>query len=68
MRRRLIPYNPAAHVALAVERRAETTVWTPENVASFLTSTQESRDYPLLHLALVTGMRRGAGRAPVAGR
>ena len=59
VKRRLIPYNPAAHVELAVERKAETTVWTSENVGSFLAAIQESRHYPLFHLALVTGMRRG---------
>lgn len=57
--RRLIPYNPAIAVELPSPTRSQVNVWTAEQVAAFLDSVREHRLYPLFHLVVVTGMRRG---------
>jgi integrase len=59
VRRRLIPYNPAVAVELPTVDYKEVRVWTSEQVATFLESCQSDRLYPLFHLVVVTGMRRG---------
>ncbi len=59
VRRRLISHNPAQYIDLPVERRQPPTVWTPEQVASFLSSVRKDRLYALYHLVVVTGLRRG---------
>lgn len=59
MRRRLIPYNPAMAVELPPAAYSEVRVWTSEQVAIFLEASQPDPLYPLYHLVVVTGMRRG---------
>jgi integrase len=59
VRQRLLPYNPAVHVDLPVQRREPVTVWGPEEVARFLAATEDDRLHPLYRLVVMTGMRRG---------
>jgi len=58
----LIRSNPASGTAVRRPRGStrEMTAWEPGEVARFLASAREkSTAYPLLHLCLVTGIRRG---------
>lgn len=57
--RRLLAFNPALHVALPAEHRDPVSVWTSEQVATFLEHTAGDRLYPLFLLVITTGMRRG---------
>lgn len=59
VRRRLIPYNPANAVELPPTGYNEVTVWTAAEVATFLETTRSDSLFPLFHLVVVTGMRRG---------
>jgi integrase len=59
VRRRLIPYNPALPIELPEVTRTPVVVWTPAQVRAFLDVAREDRLYPLFHLVVVTGMRRG---------
>jgi integrase len=59
VRRRLIPYNPALPIELPEVTRTPVVVWTPAQVRAFLDAASEDRLYPLFHLVVVTGMRRG---------
>lgn len=59
VRRRLIPYNPAAQVELPSEDRGPVVVWSPEQLRTFLSRTKDDRLYALFHLVALTGLRRG---------
>jgi integrase len=59
VRRRLIAFNPATQVELAVPRRTSIAVWTPEQLGSFLDAIADERLYGLYHLVAMTGLRRG---------
>ncbi len=59
VKRRLIQWNPALQVELPEHRRAETTVWEPQQIADFLDACSHHRLYALFHVLTFTGMRRG---------
>ena len=59
VKRRLIPYNPAAHVELPVARRPTSIVWDARQVAYFLTATAATEMGLAYRLVVMTGMRRG---------
>jgi integrase len=59
VRQRLIPYNPASAVELPPVDQAPTAVWTREQVATFLAAVRDDPFYPLFHVVVVTGLRRG---------
>ncbi|MCI2238080.1 site-specific integrase [Kineococcus sp. TRM81007] len=59
LKRRLIQWNPALQVELPEHRRAETTVWEPQQIAGFLDACSHHRLYALFHVLTFTGMRRG---------
>ncbi len=60
VRKGLIAENPMGRVdPLRVPRSDVTaTVWSPETISAFLTSTKKDRLYPLWRLAAMTGLRR----------
>lgn len=55
----LIRKNPADRVERPRKERREMRVWTPLQVAAFLTAAQGDRLYMLYRVALATGMRQG---------
>ena len=59
VKRRLIPWNPSLHVELPRAHAHTITVWTPEQVAVFLSASKTDRLYALYHLVAFTGLRRG---------
>lgn len=59
VKRRVIAYNPAAHVELASAPRPRVTVWSPEQVGAFLDHAQEDRLAALFHIVAYFGLRRG---------
>jgi integrase len=59
VKRRLMPYNPAAHIELPRERRNEARTWSAEEASRFLRLVANDRLGPLYHLLLTTGLRRG---------
>lgn len=59
VKRRQIPYNPAAHVELPRPRTTERATWSMPELRYFLNSIRDDDLYPALHLAAMTGMRRG---------
>ncbi len=56
---RVLPVSPLAGVKGPTAGDTEPTVWTQQQMLKFLTSASESRLYPLLVLAMSTGMRQG---------
>jgi integrase len=54
---KLIRDNPCQHVALPKATHTEMEVWGAEEVNAFLATTEGTRDYPLWHTLLNTGMR-----------
>lgn len=59
VRRNLRVFNPAAHVELPTASRTRFAVWTPTQLAEFLTATRDDRHWPLYRVAAMTGLRRG---------
>jgi integrase len=59
VKRRLIPYNPALHIELESVRRVETDFWLPHEVAKFLGEIQADDLFPMIHLMVYRGLRRG---------
>jgi integrase len=59
VKRRLIAWKPAQHVELPEHRRAQASIWQPEDVGRFLDASADHRLYALFHLIAFTGMRRG---------
>jgi integrase len=59
VKRRLIPYNPAAHVELAPENPKRPKPWSVDQCQAFLQHVEADRLSTLYHLMLVTGLRRG---------
>lgn len=59
VRRNLRVFNPAGHVELPTASRTRFEVWTPTQLAEFLTATRDDRHWPLYRLAAMTGLRRG---------
>ena len=59
VKRRQIPYNPAAHVELPRVHSDQRTVWSMAELHYFLNRINDDDLYPALHLAAMTGMRRG---------
>jgi integrase len=61
VKRRLIPYSPAASVTPPPERNAPGKAWTPEQAAAFLDAAASRNDrlYAAWHLVLLCGARRG---------
>ena len=59
VKRRLISYNPAAHVELPVARKPRTAVWDAKEVAAFLEATGDDELALAYRLVVMTGMRRG---------
>ncbi len=58
----LITRNPASSAKPPRPRAAaspEMATWTAQELSTFLDSTRDDRLYPALHLAIMTGMRRG---------
>lgn len=51
--------NPAAHARAPKVTRQRRTVWTPADLALFLTVARDNRFFPLFALVATTGMRRG---------
>ncbi len=58
-KRRLIAFNPAAHVELAQAPRPRVTVWSPAQVGAFLDHAGDDRLAALWHLVAYFGTRRG---------
>lgn len=61
---RLIPHNPCdsarkGRALHSAPERPEIDVWTADQLAAFLATVAEDRQYALWHLAAHTGMRRG---------
>ena len=55
----LVPRNVAKNVDPVKVESREINVWQPEQVLDFLETIRTHRLYPIIHLALTTGMRRG---------
>ena len=55
----LLRSNPAKGVLKPPKGRRRMETWTREEMAAFLDSIRRLRNFPLYHLALYTGMRRG---------
>lgn len=58
-RRRLVTTNEAEFVDLPEVVRRRGSAWNAQEVAEFLDRVSDCREYPMWHLALHTGMRRG---------
>lgn len=54
-----IPRNVAAEVTLPKRETPELQAWSPEELRAFLDHVRDDWLYPLWHLAVFTGMRRG---------
>ena len=59
VRRNLLGVNHAQHVELPVVTKRPFTIWTPSQLAYFLSATRDDRLWPIYRLAAFTGMRRG---------
>ncbi|MGH3663495.1 MAG: tyrosine-type recombinase/integrase [Micromonosporaceae bacterium] len=57
--RRLIDYNPCDAVEMPSEHRDPARVWSPQQVAAFLTTSADDRLALLYRLVLLRGLRRG---------
>jgi integrase len=55
----LLPSNPITKIQLPKDKKKEMTVWTMEEIKSFLKVALDDRLYIAFHLAITTGMRRG---------
>jgi len=61
VKRRLMPHNPTDQIELAPERPKRPEPWTVQECLSFLEAARDDRLYPLYHLYLLGGLRRGEG-------
>ena len=59
VRWQLIPHNPVEAVDRLRETPKEATLWTPEQVRTFLNTAKDHRLYAAFYLMIVTGLRRG---------
>jgi len=59
VKRRVLAFNPAAHVELAAAPRPRVTVWSPEQVGAFLDHTEGDRLSAMYHVIATMGLRRG---------
>lgn len=59
VRWQMVPRNVAEAIKAPKAARPELHVWTPEQVADFLSTSQAHRLHAAFYLALMTGMRRG---------
>jgi integrase len=59
VRRRMIPYNPAALAELEPSRRPKVRPWEPEELGAFLDFTATHRLGVLFEVLAMTGLRRG---------
>lgn len=59
VRWQMVPRNVADAIKAPKTARHELQVWTPEQVAAFLDTSQTHRLHAAFYLALMTGMRRG---------
>ncbi|UNL85724.1 tyrosine-type recombinase/integrase [Priestia koreensis] len=55
----LLHSNPIKKVQLPKDKKKEMSVWSVEEIKSFLTIAKKDRLYMAFHLAITTGMRRG---------